>query len=618
MTISRAPRLARRLLIATLVLWAGAALAYGSLRLVYGWRPADINVRWSPSVDEAQRTQLEARFGLADGMPREGTTWGYSLTDVSRGNVRALVQDPLVEDTHQINRTRFTIWPEATRGPYVGAEASRLPGVLETLAPLLLLLGAIPAGLALLERVQPAMLHARLRPAVVAFAQPAAATSGLLTWIGRQVPPVTAHAVALFRIVLGLAVTALVVSRSVSSDLITAAASNVITPLQREVMLAFAAAPAVADWVTPWVVMWGALFVAGALARVSFAMLTIGVLAWAVLHVTRSGAHAVSALMLTLVCLLPSRWSDAWSVDAWLRRGRGAGMAGARDTAYGYTVWMPGVVLGVAFFAAAVAKLRESGLDWILNGAVKYHFLSDSREALVDWGAWIGTQPWLAVLLSFAAIVVEVGVIFGALSRRYRYRLLAGLAALSIMVGFALFQGLLWPAWWILLLSFLPWHRVQASPAPAAQPGMIRQPLLRVQAVAVVAVMLQQAVVSALRVEINPLLSEYEMYATSYSSPEDYERNAGMNYRLLARLRGGATASCNIDRDDAETLSDASGGADRTDLIRRLLADCMDDPARVESVSVEGRRIEIDWSRWRMAGEVSVPLAGPMPVSRGQ
>ena len=76
-------------------------------------------------------------------------------------------------------------------------------------------------------------------------------------------------------------------------------------------------------------------------------------------------------------------------------RGGAARCRRATPKEYGYTVWVPGLVLGVVFAAAAVAKLRDAGVAWILNGTVKYHFLSDSVQAMVDWGLWIGRHHWL-------------------------------------------------------------------------------------------------------------------------------------------------------------------------------------------------------------------------------
>ena len=141
-----------RLIAVALVFWAAAAGAYGSLRAVYGDRPAYMHVRWAPLVEQRQQESLELRYGLTRGALLQGTTWGYYLTDLSRANVRALVMDPLVEDTDEIDRVRFRIWRTATRDEYVGAEGHRTPWILERLFQVLLLIGAFPAGLAALDR----------------------------------------------------------------------------------------------------------------------------------------------------------------------------------------------------------------------------------------------------------------------------------------------------------------------------------------------------------------------------------------------------------------------------------------------------------------------------------
>lgn len=71
---------------------------------------ADINVRWKTISDE-QRRDRESRYRLTAGALAEGTTWRYRLQDVSRSNIQSLVRDPLVEDTHGIDRTNFQASP---------------------------------------------------------------------------------------------------------------------------------------------------------------------------------------------------------------------------------------------------------------------------------------------------------------------------------------------------------------------------------------------------------------------------------------------------------------------------------------------------------------------------
>jgi hypothetical protein len=432
----------------------------------------------------------------------------------------------------------------------------------------------------------------------------------LVAGLHARIPTGSAESVALFRIVFGTLLLAIVLARPVAVE-----SDNVTSPLHAWLLGFLSAAPWVAGAIRPWLACWGALFVAGAMARTSFAMLTLGIFAWALLYTTQVTYHTVTALLLALACLQWSRWGDAWSVDAW-RRG-----SGARGTPqeYGYTTWVPGLVLGVVFAAAAIAKLRDSGLAWILNGTVKYHFLTDSPQAVVDWGLDLGRIHALAVLLSFMAIAIESLVIVGVLSRRYWMRLLAGLASMSILAGFSLLQGLFWPAWWILLLSFLPWHLVGAPPngwpaaaGDAASPADPWRRLLRPAAVvAILGLFAQQAAVSLLRVEMSPLLSKYDMYSTTYGSPAEYEEKSGPSFWILATDDAGQRHECRVRASDADVITRAASGskdgASAHDVVRRCFAPDM----RVRDVSLERRRARVDWAQWRMTEPARDRLVGP-------
>jgi predicted DCC family thiol-disulfide oxidoreductase YuxK len=120
---------------------------------------------------------------------------------------------------------------------------------------------------------------------------------------------------------------------------------------------------------------------------------------------------------------------------------------------------------------AGIAKLRGSGLDWILGGAVKYHFLVDSQNAPVNWGLWVASHQWAAVAMSFMAVTVELGLSLGPWLRTYRARLPLALAGLGLLVGFYLFQNERWLAWWMLwALFYVPWSglfRLCRSAIPA-------------------------------------------------------------------------------------------------------------------------------------------------------
>jgi len=542
---------------------------YGTLRATFGPRPVYVNVRWTDGVDDAARQRLEERFGLADGEHREGTTWGYALTDRSRGNIRALVEDPAVADTHQIHRTAFRVGYFAQRLPYRGPRAW-VAVALERLALLALIAG------------------------VLVLARADRAARAFVVWITARIPAASPEAGALFRIVFGSALLLFLLRRPVRGDW-AVDPSNAISDVHRALLQIFVAAPWLAAVIAPWLLAWGLLFIAGAWTRLAFGLLTLGAFAWALLYTTQTTYHTVSALLVTLVCLQWGRWSDVWSIDA--SRGRAAPPRTAQE--YGYTVWVPSFVLGVVYLAAALAKLRDGGVAWILNGTVKYHFLSDSPQAMVDWGLQLGRHHWIAVALSFGAIAIESLVIAGVLARAYRYRAIAGLSALCLVSGFSLLQGLFWPGWWLLLLSFLPWHLVANGQASGLGPqASERRPRTAVRVV--VALIIVQSIVSLFRMEVSPLISAYDMYATTYASPAEYEQKAGEQYWLVAVDDRGGRDECRISRADVDLL--ATPASKRSDRGRamELLQGCFDPAARFKDLAVESHRARVDWEAWRL------------------
>jgi hypothetical protein len=148
---------AYRVFAASLLCLGIAAAAYGTLQAMLGSRPAFVHIRWAPDLDAAVREESERRYSLSHGEILEGRTWGYALGDVSRQNVRALVVDPVVEDTDGIQRNTFRISPSARRFP---APVSRpwLRASLRAATALGLLVGLIGLGLGLVERSVPGTL----------------------------------------------------------------------------------------------------------------------------------------------------------------------------------------------------------------------------------------------------------------------------------------------------------------------------------------------------------------------------------------------------------------------------------------------------------------------------
>ena len=110
-----------------------------------------IHVRWAPTIDDVARLQLEQRYQLARAEPRENQTFAYALTDRSRDNIRNLILDPAVEDTHEIDRTAFRVEDAAPWLPYV-TPSPGIPMGLEFLSVLGFLGGLASISLGFLER----------------------------------------------------------------------------------------------------------------------------------------------------------------------------------------------------------------------------------------------------------------------------------------------------------------------------------------------------------------------------------------------------------------------------------------------------------------------------------
>lgn len=613
--MSRVP--IRRLLVTILLLWCAAAVTYAALRRAYGERPAYVNVRWGTSIGDVERGRLERRYSLTPGEPRGERSWNYLLTDVSRDNIRAIVRDPAVADTHEIDRLTFRPAAAATRTAYVGRGPAWAGTFLEWLSVAFASLGGLALGVLLLSRIErPLRLQrsvARLAALLTSPHSIVAALRRLLQAVAARVPEASAEAVAAFRMILGAACLWLLGSHVGGQWMATATPAS---SFQRLVMAAFEPVPLAADWIRPWIIFWALLFIAGAWARLSYVLLTIGVVAWAALYTTNFGGHAVAAPLMTVICLVWSRWGDAWSVDAWARsrrRGEASTAPLVPRRVYGYTMWAPGVVMATSFAAAAVAKLRVSGVAWITNGTVKYHFLSDAHQAPVDWGLRLAQYESVAVAMSFAAIALESVLIVGVFSRRYRYRAMAGVGGLALLLGFALFQGVIWPLWWLMLLSFLPWHRVRPftmHPSAAAARPLRYTRLQWAQAGVVLAVITQQIAVSAANVEYDPLLSTWDMYATTYSGPEEYESRYPLTYLLVARFADGANHACNLQAREAAELVKAG----TTSSLKRVLAKCFASASAVRSVIIEARRRSVDWATWEFGDEETVRVSEPIAV----
>ncbi len=284
------------------------------------------------------------------------------------------------------------------------------------------------------------------------------------------------------------------------------------------------------------------LFTVGLAAELSFMLVLVGfVVRLLVAQEYGAVSHAWVIFPLVLLPLVVVPWGDGLSVDNVIRRRqrqrRPDRPAGPH---YGIAIWLPGLTLGCVWLAAAGAKIGVSGLDWITGGAVRYHWAEDHLNAPSSLGAWIAGHETIAILCSGVGVAIEALFITHVLFRSQRARLAYGLVALALFGGFYLFQGVFWYAWWVVLLAFLPWEamanigrrmllRAQARRDDRRVLPVLPRPeslrtLTPALAVVVALLLTQQFAVSKADVEQMPFVSNYPMYATTWPSPDAFNR----------------------------------------------------------------------------------------------
>jgi hypothetical protein len=570
----------------------GAAILGALVPVLFGAPRPRVFVTWR-DLGDGERVRLEHRFALSEATSLGKGEWAYVPMDTSSDTLRALVRLESVAATDGIDRSAFRI---SSRSPLTARRG-----------------GLIPNAPRMAARAMKAAAYGLALIGVVLLVRAGLATSGLTmaavaAWLARGIPAISPGSLAAFRIVFGLLVTAYLLYEPVYPALLDPYEIGAARGLYGAIVRALAERPALVEALPFAVLASGIAFVAGLRPRVSFAALTACVVVWACVLTLRTTSHMVSALVLTMVSLLPARWGDAWTVDAVLRRRRPT-----REAVSGYPVWVPVFVLGVTFAAAAWAKL-ENGLGWILNGTVKYHFVTDLDHAWVDWGVRLTESHVAAVALSAGAVLVEALIITAALSRSEWYRLGLGIATFALLAGFALFQGVVWLGWWILLIAFLPWARfVRPHAAAVTTPVTLRTAELLI----VLFVIAQQLYVSGRHVEARPLFTAYDMYSTTYSGPDAYEAASNLLYRVLEVDKNGTTdlPGCVVDEAGARALTAAAEGDEGARArVRGLLGPCLPERRGVSMVRLEGDRQVYDWEERRFHWRRRLEVIGPVRV----
>jgi hypothetical protein len=94
--------------LAVISLFFFVAALYVSLFVPPAFAPR-VYIRWVDGTSDATRTAAEQQLRLVEGERADGMTWGYDLVDPSEREIRAIIAEPAVADTGNIDRERVVV-----------------------------------------------------------------------------------------------------------------------------------------------------------------------------------------------------------------------------------------------------------------------------------------------------------------------------------------------------------------------------------------------------------------------------------------------------------------------------------------------------------------------------
>lgn len=180
--------------------------------------------------------------------------------------------------------------------------------------------------------------------------------------------------------------------------------------------------------------------------------------------------HYDALLVFALLIMATSRCGDRFSVDEWLASHHVRGPRPAEPPAawppsgeYTWPVKAMWLVMSLVFFAAALAKLKHSGLGWVTGDSmsiwlVQHQYHIANTDPFTTWGPRIAQIRGLPHLLAATSIALELGYPLAMFSRRARWIFVPGVALMQLSI-----HALLGPSFEqqiICNLFWVPWDRV--------------------------------------------------------------------------------------------------------------------------------------------------------------
>lgn len=175
--------------------------------------------------------------------------------------------------------------------------------------------------------------------------------------------------------------------------------------------------------------------------------------------------HGGLLFTLVLFVIAFSHASDAWSLDALIRRRRHRPRP-ERSAEYGWPVRFIALMVVTMYGAAGLTKLIVSGPAWAFSDNLRalllsHHFVHRPPTML---GVWLADYPTLCRVLAFLSLCLEVTSPLALFNRHYYRIVVPSLAALQLMIWLTL--GVLFREMVVVFACLLPWNALIARLDP--------------------------------------------------------------------------------------------------------------------------------------------------------
>ena len=167
--------------------------------------------------------------------------------------------------------------------------------------------------------------------------------------------------------------------------------------------------PTVFQWLHWLTVAAGVLAIIGLFTRVSLFVFAVGIWIFVSHAYSYADLHhpeALYAIFLMLLAFSPA--GESLSVDALLRRRKGAAAEPATSDTAMWPLKLTHVLLALTYFSTGATKLLVGGLGWMNGYTVQIYTFGDALQSGHPFGVWLAQHHTLCVLLGAATVLFEL------------------------------------------------------------------------------------------------------------------------------------------------------------------------------------------------------------------